>query len=60
MFSVHCSIHDRSELLSPSALLSVHATDRGRLAWYRCACGRVGWLIEGADVAPSLRAGRCA
>lgn len=60
MFQVQCSVHDRAELLSAGAMLSVHRTDRGRLAYYRCACGRVGWLIEGSDVPPSLRAGRCA
>ena len=60
MFTVRCQINHRTELLSAGSILSVHNTSEGRLAFYRCACGRVGWFIEGDTVADELRLGRCA
>lgn len=60
MFSVRCQSHNRTELLSTRSILSVHGTRAGRLAYYRCACGRIGWFVEGRDVRPEARLGRCA
>ena len=60
MFSVRCQTHNRNEMLSTGSILSVHTTSAGRLAYYRCACGRVGWFVEGRDVHPQARQGRCA
>lgn len=60
MFSVRCQTTNRTELLSPRSILSVHSTSAGRLAYYRCACGRVGWFVEGDHVHPEARLGRCA
>lgn len=60
MFSVRCQTNDRTELLSTASILSVHNTTAGRLAYYRCACGRVGWLAEGRGVRAEARLGHCA
>jgi hypothetical protein len=60
VFSVSCQTHNRTEMLSTGSILSVHATTSGRLAYYRCACGRVGWFVEGAGVTSEARRGRCA
>lgn len=60
MFHVRCTTHGRTELLSAGSMLSVHRTASGQLAYYRCPCGRVGWMLEGSGVDPELRAGRCA
>lgn len=60
MFSVRCQTHNRTEMLSTGSILSVHNTSAGRLAYYRCACGRVGWFVEGPASPPEARHGRCA
>lgn len=60
VFSVRCQTHNRTEMLSTGSILSVHSTSAGQLAYYRCACGRVGWFVEGRSVHPEARLGRCA
>jgi hypothetical protein len=47
-------------MLSTGSILSVHSTSAGRLAYYRCACGRIGWFVEGNGVHSEARQGRCA
>ena len=59
MFRVRCQTHNRNEMLSTGAIFSVHRTTAGQLAYYRCACGRVGWFVEGTGVHPEARRGRC-
>lgn len=60
MFSVSCQTNNRTEMLSTGSIVSVHSTAAGRLAYYHCACGRIGWFVEGPGVHPDARRGRCA
>ncbi|MEX1043593.1 MAG: hypothetical protein WD020_03050 [Acidimicrobiia bacterium] len=60
VFSVRCQTHNRNEMLSTGSIVAVHSIASGRLAYYRCACGRIGWFVEGDSVHPDARKGHCA
>lgn len=60
VFSVRCQTYNRNEMLSTGSIVAVHPTASGRLAYYRCACGRIGWFVEGDSVHSDARMGHCA